>query len=76
MSIPSDRNSAGNWSMGVYCIGVICAGIGIYLSTTTRINLLTGQTSSPYLGIGIPLVVAGVIAVLVTQQTAKRNLRK
>jgi hypothetical protein len=76
MPVPNDRNSAGKGSVGFYLVGVVCAAVGIYLATITRINLLTGQTSSPYIGIGIPLAVIGVIVVLVTQRTAKRNLRK
>lgn len=76
MAIPAGRNSAGKGSVGLYVVGIICAAIGIYLATTTRINLLTGQTSSPYLGVGIPLVVVGIAVVLVAQRTAKRNLSK
>jgi len=76
MPVPKDRNSAGKGSVGLYLVGIVCAAVGIYLATVTRINLLTGQTSSPYLGIGIPLAVIGVVVVLVTQRTAKRNLRK
>jgi hypothetical protein len=62
--------------MVFYVVGVVCAGVGIYLSTVTRLNLVTGQTSSPYLGIGIPLIVVGILVVVIAQQTAKRNLRK
>jgi hypothetical protein len=53
MPVPKDRNSAGKGSVGLYLVGIVCAAVGIYLATVTRINLLTGQTSSPYLGIGI-----------------------
>jgi hypothetical protein len=62
--------------MVFYVVGVVCAGVGIYLSTITRLNLVTGQTSNPYLGVGIPLVVVGILVVVIAQQTAKRNLRK
>ena len=76
MPVPSNRNSVGQGSMVFYVVGVVCAGVGIYLSTVTRLNLVTGQTSSPYLGIGIPLIVVGILVVVIAQQTAKRNLRK
>ena len=62
--------------MGFYLAGVVCLVVGTYLSTIIRINLLTGQTSSPYLGVGIPLAAIGMIAVIVTQRLAKQNLRK
>jgi lipopolysaccharide export LptBFGC system permease protein LptF len=76
MPVPSSRNSAGRGSVGVYGVGVVCFVVGVYLSTITRINLLTGHTSSPYLGIGIPLAAIGFIAVVVTQRVAKQKLRK
>ena len=76
MAVPSNRNSAGQGSVVFYVVGLVCAGIGIYLSTITRINLLTGQTSNPDLGIGIPLAIVGVLVVIIAQRTAKRNLRK
>jgi hypothetical protein len=76
MPVPSNRNSVGQGTMVFYVIGLVCAGVGIYLSTITRLNLVTGQTANPYLGAGIPLVVVGVLVVVIAQQTAKRNLRK
>lgn len=76
MPVPTNRNSAGQGPMVFYVVGVVCAGVGIYLSTITRLNLVTGQTSNPYLGVGIPLVVVGILVVVIAQQTAKRNLRK
>jgi hypothetical protein len=76
MPVPSNRNSAGQGSVVFYVVGLVCAAVGIYLSTVTRINLLTGHTSSPYLGIGIPLAIVGVLVVVIAQRTAKRNLRK
>ena len=76
MPVPSNRNSVGQGSMAFYIAGVVCSAIGIYMSTVTRINVLTGQTSSPYLGVGIPLVIVGILVVVVAQRTAKRNLSK
>ena len=76
MPVPSNRNSAGQGSVVFYVVGLVCAAVGIYLSTVTRINLLTGHTSSPYLGIGIPLAIVGILVVVIAQRTAKRNLRK
>jgi hypothetical protein len=75
-TVTNNRNGAGQGSMVFYATGTVCAAIGIYLSTITRINLLTGHTSIPYLGVGIPLVVVGILIVVIAQQTAKRNLRK
>jgi uncharacterized membrane protein YeaQ/YmgE (transglycosylase-associated protein family) len=76
MPVPSNRNSAGQGSVVFYVVGLVCAAVGVYLSTITRINLFTGHTSSPYLGIGIPLAVVGILVVVIAQRTAKRNLRK
>jgi hypothetical protein len=76
MSIPNNGNRAGNGSVSFYVLGVLCAAVGLYLISITRINLVTGQTSSPYLGLGIPLGLIGIVAIVVTQQTARRNLRK
>jgi hypothetical protein len=76
MPVPENRNSAGMGSMVFHLVGAVCVVVGIYVSTITRINLLTGQTSSPYLGVGIPLVLIGIIVVGITQLTAKRNLTK
>jgi hypothetical protein len=76
MPAPSSRNSAGRGSVGVYMVGVVCFVVGVYLSTITRINLLTGHTSSPYVGIGIPLAAIGFIVVVVTKRVAKQKLRK
>jgi hypothetical protein len=76
MPVSSNRNSAGQGSMAFYIVGLVCAAVGIYVSTITRINLLTGQTSSPYLGVGIPLVIGGILVVAVAQRSAKRNLSK
>ena len=76
MSVPSNRNSVGRGNIVFYLVGVVCAFAGIYLSTMTRINLVTGHSSMPFLGVGIPLVVVGFIIVVITQRTAKRNLRK
>jgi hypothetical protein len=74
--IPSNRNSAGQGSIVFYVIGLVCAAVGIFLSTITRINLLSGQTSMPYLRAGIPLIIIGIVAVGMAKQTAKRNLGK
>lgn len=76
MPVPINRASAGKGSMVFYVVGLVCAVVGIYLSTITRMNLLTGHTSSPYLGIGIPFAVIGIVVVVITQRTAKRNLTK
>jgi surface polysaccharide O-acyltransferase-like enzyme len=76
MPVPSNRNSAGQGSTAFYVVGVVCAAVGIYLSTITRINLLTGHTSSPYLGVGIPLAVVGILVFVGAQRAAKRNLTK
>ncbi len=76
MAVTSNRNGVGQGSMVFYVVGMVCAATGIYLSTITRINLLTGQTSIPYLGVGIPLVAVGILIVVIAQRTAKRSLRK
>ena len=74
--VPTNRNSAGSGSIGFYLLGVVSFAVGLYLSTITQINLVTGHTSFPYLGIGIPLVVAGMVVVSVARRTAKRNLSR
>src|SRR5665647_2293487 len=72
MPVPRNRNSAGKGSMGFNLVGAVCVVTGIQLSRITRINLLTGHTSSPYIAVGIPLAVVGIIVVVVTQWTAKK----
>jgi Na+-translocating ferredoxin:NAD+ oxidoreductase RnfE subunit len=62
--------------MAFYLVGLVSFAVGIYLSTITQINLLTGQTSFPDLGVGIPLVVAGIVVVGLARRTAKRNLSR
>jgi uncharacterized membrane protein YeaQ/YmgE (transglycosylase-associated protein family) len=69
MSVPSNRNSPGQGSVVFYVVGLVCAAVGIYLCTITRINLFTGQTSSPYLGVGIPLAIVGVLVVVIAKRT-------
>lgn len=59
-----------------YAIGVVCTVIGLNLTLTTRINLLTGQTSSPYMGVGIFLAAVGVVTIIVAQRIAKQSLKK
>ena len=76
MSVPSNRKSGGKGSIGFYLVGVVCLFVGVYLSTITRINLLTDQTSYPFLGIGLPLATVGIVAVIVTQRATKQSLRK
>jgi hypothetical protein len=76
MMVPDNRNSAGKGNMVFYVIGALCAAVGIYLATITRINLLTGQTSSPYLAVGIPLALIGIAVVVVAQRADKNNLTK
>jgi hypothetical protein len=73
---PSNRNSVGQGTVGLYVVGLLCVVVGIYLSTITRLNLVTGQTSNPYVGAGIPLAVGGVVVVIIAQRRAKQNLRK
>jgi lipopolysaccharide export LptBFGC system permease protein LptF len=76
MSAPSNRNSAGKGTVAFYVVGVVCAVLGFHLAMVTRINLVTGQTSSPYLGLGIPLVAGGILAIVIARRTAKRNLNQ
>ena len=76
MPVPSNRNSVGQGSVIFYVLGALCAIAGIYISTITRVNLLTDQTSWPFLGIGIPLALGGILVVALAQRTAKRNLTK
>lgn len=76
MPVPSNRNSVGPSIMALYVLGIACLFIGIYVSTITQINLLTGATSNPYIGVGIPLAVAGLAVVVMTQRVAKRKLQQ
>jgi len=76
MTIPNNRNSAGAANMAFNVLGVICAITGIYLATITRLYLFTGQTTHPYLAVGILLLMVGIVAVSVTQVAAKRRLMK
>jgi hypothetical protein len=69
-------NPVASWSVVLYVIGGLCAAVGIYLCTITRIYLYTGQTTSPYLGVGVPLALVGLVMVIVTQRTAKQHMNR
>jgi hypothetical protein len=69
-------NSAGKGSVIFHIAGVVCLFSGIYVAAITRINLVTGQESSPYLAVGISLAAIGILAVAISRRTAKRNLTK
>jgi hypothetical protein len=69
-----NRNGAGGVNMVMYVLGVVGLVAGVYVSTITRINLFTGQTTSPYLGVGIPLALVGVALIVIARVAAKRNL--
>jgi hypothetical protein len=68
------RNSAGRGNMAMYIVGVLAFGTGVYLATITRINLLTGQSTSPYLPAGIALIICGAVLALGGRALAKRRL--
>lgn len=72
----ANRNSAGGVNVAMYVIGVLAFVAGLYVSTITKINLLTGQTSNPYLGVGIPLAIGGVVVIAFARTAAKRRLAK
>jgi len=76
MAETGGRNRIGSQTVTFYLIGLVCAVAGVYLSSITRIDLLTGQTASPYLDIGIPLIVVGILVVVFAQRAAKRSLGK
>jgi hypothetical protein len=73
---PNNRNSVSGATMLFYVAGVLSAFIGIYVSTITQIYIFTGNETHPYLGIGIPLFMAGLVVVAATQRIAKRNLSR
>jgi hypothetical protein len=73
---PSDRNSVGKANMALYVVGGLAFAAGIYLATMTRTYVLTGKTTSPYLGVGIVLAVLGLALSVCAQFAAKKNLRK
>lgn len=74
----SERNSAGKASMALGVIGVVGLAFGIELCTVERVstNLATGSvnTTFPYLGIGVPLTVVGLVLAAWGVSSAKRNL--
>ena len=72
----ANRNSVSTATIAMYVLGLLAFVSGLRVSTVTRINLLTGQTSLPYLGIGIPLVIGGVVLIAVTQMIAKQKLSR
>jgi hypothetical protein len=76
VAVPTNRNSVGRSTMVFYVCGILSFAVGLYLASITQINLLTGSTTNPYLGIGIALAVIGLAIVVVTRRTAKRNLSK
>jgi len=76
MQLPNNRNSAGKGNIALYVVGFVSLTVGGHLSAIVRINLLTGQTSHPYLGSGIALVLTGLLLVAVASWAAKRNLSR
>jgi hypothetical protein len=77
--IPQDTGNSGptvSWSVVLYAIGGVCTGVGIYLCSITRLYLYTGQTTSPDLGVGIPLALVGLVVVIVTQRTARQHMNR
>jgi hypothetical protein len=76
MALPANRNRVGTLTMAWYVIGLLCLGIGIYVSAITRLYLYTGQETHPYLNVGVPLAVIGIALVACAQVVAKRSLRK
>jgi hypothetical protein len=68
------RNSAGKGNMVMYIVGILAFATGLYLATITRINLLTGQSTNPYLPVGIVLIVCGAALALGGHALAKRRL--
>ncbi len=71
-----NRNSVGKVNMALYVVGAIALVAGIYLASTTRTYILTGKTTSPYLGVGIVLALLGFAMLSYAKLAAKKNLRK
>lgn len=68
------------FNMALFVIGAATFAVGIELATTIqlRTNLATGtpRLTSPYLGVGVPLVVVGMVLASYATAAAKRNLRR
>jgi hypothetical protein len=62
--------------MITYVVGALCAVIGIYLATITRLYIFTGKTTHPYLAAGIVLAIVGFGALGGAQLVAKGKLSK
>lgn len=76
MATLSKRNKVSPGVMASYLIGLVCTIVGIYLVEYTRINLVTAQTSSPHVGIGIVLIVVGIVTIIIAQRMARQMLKK
>ncbi len=75
-SLGANRNSAGATNVVLFLIGIAALFAGIYVSTIVQINLLTNQTSFPYLKAGVPLSIGGVVLMVVARAAAKQKLVK
>lgn len=68
----SGRGSTWKLNLTLYVVGAILLFIGVRVATEERINLLTGQSSYPHLGVGIVLVVVGLVLALVARFIATK----
>jgi hypothetical protein len=56
-SLGANRNSAGATNLLLFFLGLAAFLAGLHIATILRINLLTNQTTYPYLGCGVPLAI-------------------
>jgi len=70
------RSSAGKTSLSLYFASIICLAACYELSTITRIDLVTAQTSSPYLPLGIVFGLASLVIYFVARVLARQRLKK
>lgn len=66
----------GTSNMVAGMLGIVAFGVGAYLAGMVRINLLTGQSTYPYLAIGLVLAAFGVSLFVMASWRAKRRLRR
>ena len=72
----TSRGRVGGTTLAMYVAGICAFITGLYLCSTTRIYLDSGESTHPYLGIGLVLAVVGLGVTFWTKFAAKRALHR
>lgn len=72
-SAKATRKSAKSVSAVLSIAGAVSIIVGIHFATITRIYIFTGQTTQPYIGIGVILILGGVALLIGAKVAAKQQ---